>query len=126
MTQETNAPMRRLLARMPAVEQEQLDHGLRRYVERGLDIDTDGAIVSVAARPTSPVPEQIRGDTVATEAWCNKIHVDDWCTEQLASSPAEEKLAHALVLADCVGELAIERGVSVAVIISVDGDALTA
>lgn len=114
--------MRRLLTRIPAVDLEQLDDGLRRYMEGGLAIESDGAIIAVAARPTNPLPDQLRGDTVAIETWCNKIHVDDWCTEQLASSPVEEKLAHALVLANCVDTLAIQRGVSVAVIISIDTD----
>jgi hypothetical protein len=109
-----------LLGRARALRIASLDGDLESYVKDGLAIQTDGTIVSIAALRGTNTDRSKFPDRVGYEAFINKIHVDDWCSDALARAPLEEKLAHGLILADRVGAWAVEHETSIDVVISAD------
>lgn len=108
------------LGRARALRITNLDAELENYLKEGLVLQRDGTIVSIAALRGVPADRSQFPDGVGYEAFINKIHVEDWCSDALAGAPLEEKLAHGLILADRVGAWAVEQETSVVVVISAD------
>lgn len=119
-TEIMNSAMEQLLDGARRLQPTQLDPSLEAYLSHGLAVQADGAVVSVAASQCANADRSWFVDTVGYEAFVNKIHLDDWCSNALADATVEDQLAHALVLADRIGAWAEEQGAQVAVIISVD------
>jgi hypothetical protein len=109
-----------LLSRARALRITSLDAELESYLAEGLAVQSDGTIVSIAALRGANTYRGRFPDRVGYEAFVNKMHVDDWCSDALAPASLEEKLAQGLVLADRVGAWAVEHETSVVVVISVD------
>jgi hypothetical protein len=114
-TDHANASMSLLLEAASSLALTDLDSELLAYVNDGLVVLADGSLVSAAALPGARADRHRFADRVEYEAFVNKIHIDDWSSEALANAPIVEKLAHAILLADRVGELAEQRGIAVAV-----------
>lgn len=122
-TEKANVAMAELLDRARRLRITRLDSELEAYLKDGFALESDGTIVSVAALRGTRSDRSAFADLVGYEAFVNKIHLDDWCSDALTDAGIEEKLAHALVLADRVGEWAEHRGTKVAVVISADLEA---
>jgi hypothetical protein len=119
-TENKNAAMAQLLDRVRRVHLTRIDPELDSYLSDGLAVQADGSVVSVAASKGAHADRSQFADRVDYEAFVNKIHLDDWSGDALAEATIEEKLAHTLLLADRVEAWAERKGVSVAVVISVD------
>jgi hypothetical protein len=119
-TELANPAAAELLIRARALRITSLDAELESYLKSGLALQRDGTIVSIAALRGANADRGRFPDRVGYEAFVNKMHLDDWCSDALAQAPLEEKLAHGLVLADRVGTWAVEHESSVVVVISAD------
>ncbi len=119
---KNNRAMSALVAGMESFPPVELDPELAGYVARGLAIEADGTIVAVAAADaTIAATERSRfQDRVGYESVVNKVRLGDWASERLKVQPVAVRVAHAVRLADVVGEVALVQGSAVTVIISVD------
>ena len=101
-----------------ALAPQSLDSGLARYLTDGLEV-VDGRALIAARFRLQRGDIDCAFDMTAFETLVNKIHADDWYSEQLGSQSVEQKLAQVRILASQVADQAGRLGYSVTIYVTI-------
>lgn len=108
--------MARLLKDIGPAGGTRLDAGLQRYTAQGLELRAGGELVSIAASIGAHADRGQFCDITALEAFVNKVHLDDWLSDEWTGSVGD-LLTQAIALAAEVGARAqaVQANIEVAI-----------